>query len=30
MFQKYKYVLAVYQEQSFTNAAKKLYISSRL
>jgi len=27
MFQKYKYVLAVYQEQSFTNAAKKLYIS---
>ena len=27
MFQKYKYVLAVYQEQSFTNAAKKLFIS---
>ncbi len=27
MFQKYKYVLAVYREQSFTNAAKKLFIS---
>lgn len=27
MFQKYKYVLAVYQEQSFTKAAKKLFIS---
>lgn len=27
MFQKYKYVLAVYQEQSFTGAAQKLFIS---
>lgn len=27
MFQKYKYVLAVYQEQSFTKAAQKLFIS---
>lgn len=27
MFQKYKYVLAVYREQSFTGAARKLYIS---
>lgn len=27
MFHKYKYVLAVYQEQSFTKAAKKLFIS---
>lgn len=27
MFQKYKYVLAVYQEQSFTAASKKLFIS---
>jgi len=27
MFEKYKYVLAVYREQSFTEAAKKLFIS---
>ena len=27
MFQKYKYVLAVYSEQSFTMAAQKLFIS---
>ncbi len=27
MFQKYKYVLAVYEEQSFTAASKKLFIS---
>lgn len=27
MFQKYKYVLAVHREQSFTNAAKALFIS---
>lgn len=27
MFQKYKYVLAVYEERSFTNAAKRLFIS---
>ena len=27
MFQKYKYVLAVYREQSFTGAAQKLFIS---
>lgn len=27
MFQKYKYVLAVYREQSFTNAARALFIS---
>lgn len=27
MFQKYKYVLAVFEAQSFTEAAKKLYIS---
>lgn len=27
MFQKYKYVLAVYREQSFTGAARKLFIS---
>lgn len=27
MFQKYKYVLAVYQEQSFTKAAERLFIS---
>jgi len=27
MFQKYKYVLAVYEEKSFTEAAKKLFIS---
>ena len=27
MFQKYKYVLAVYQEQSFTKAAARLFIS---
>lgn len=27
MFQKYKYVLAVYRERSFTNAAKALFIS---
>lgn len=27
MFQKYKYVLAVYEEQCFTKAAKRLYIS---
>ena len=27
MFQKYKYVLAVHQEQSFTAASKKLFIS---
>lgn len=27
MFQKYKYVLAVYREQSFTAASKKLFIS---
>lgn len=27
MFQKYKYILAVYREQSFTKAAQKLFIS---
>ena len=27
MFQKYKYVLTVYKERSFTNAAKRLFIS---